>query len=57
MQAKEVFGPMFVAMINGEMESYNGYFDKIIKTSMGETEIGVPRDRQASFESVILPFS
>ena len=50
---KEVFGPMFEAMLNGEMESYlgyepnsreekettnrrNGYFDKTIKTSMGE---------------------
>ena len=69
---KEVFGPMFEAMLNGEMESYlgyepnsreekettncrNGYFDKTIKTSMGETTIEVPRDRQASFESIILP--
>lgn len=33
----------------------NGYFDKTIKTSMGETEIELPRDRQSSFESVILP--
>ena len=33
----------------------NGYFDKSIKTSIGETEIDIPRDRQASFESVILP--
>lgn len=69
---KEVFGPMFEAMLNGEMESYlgyapnsreekettnrrNGYFDKTIKTSMGETEIEMPRDRQAAFESIILP--
>ena len=69
---KEVFGPMFEAMLNGEMESYlgyepnsreekettnrrNGYFDKSIKTSMGETTIEVPRDRQASFDSIILP--
>ena len=69
---KEVFGPMFEAMLNGEMESYlgyepnsreeketknrrNGYFDKTIKTSMGETAIEVPRDRQASFDSIILP--
>ena len=69
---KEVFCPMFVAMLNGEMESYlgyesnsreekettnsrNGYFDKTIKTSMGETTIGVPHDRQASFELIILP--
>ena len=33
----------------------NGYFDKTIKTSMGETAKNVPRDRQASFESVIFP--
>ena len=69
---KEVFGAMFEAMLNGEMENYlgyehnsrqekettnrrNGYFDKTLKTSMGETEIEVPRDLQASFESVILP--
>ncbi len=56
---KEVVGPMFEAMLNGEMESYlgyepnsreekettnrlNGYFDKTIKTSIGETEIEVP---------------
>ena len=69
---KEVFGPMFEAMLNGEMESHlgyepnsreekettnrrNGYFDKTIKTSMGETAIEMPRDRQASFDSIILP--
>ena len=69
---KEVFDPMFEAMLNGEMESYlgyepnsreekettnrrNGYFDKSIKTSMGATTIEVPRDRQASFDSIILP--
>ena len=59
---KEVFEPMFEAMLNGEMESYlgyepnsreeeettnrrNGYFDKTIKTSMGETEIKPPSTR------------
>ena len=69
---KEVFEPMFEAMLNGEMESHlgyepnsreekettnrrNGYFDKTIKTSMGETAIEMPRDRQASFDSIILP--
>ena len=31
-----------------------GYFDKTIKTSMGETTIEVPCDRHASFESIIL---
>ena len=34
---------------------HNGYFDKTIKTSMGETEIELSRNRQASFESMILP--
>ena len=33
----------------------NGYFDKSIKTSMGATTIEVPRDRQASLDSIILP--
>ena len=33
----------------------NGYSPKTIKTSMGESEISIPRDRNASFESVILP--
>ncbi len=53
-------------MLKGEMESYlgyekettnrrNGYFDKIIKKSMGKTEVEEPRDRQASFDSIILP--
>ena len=57
---KDVFGPMFEAILNGEMENYlgyesnaktekstdnrrNGYSDKKLKTSMGETEISVPR--------------
>ena len=69
---KEVFGPMFEAMLNGEMTGYlgyesndkgekmtenrrNGYSPKTIKTSMGESEISIPRDRNASFESIILP--
>jgi transposase-like protein len=69
---KDVFGPMFEAMLNGEMTGYlgyesnekgekmtenrrNGYSPKTIKTTMGEREIAVPRDRESSFESVILP--
>ena len=61
---KEVFGPMFEAILNGEMESYlgyepnsreenettnrrNGYFDKSIKTSMGD-------DRGAARSSSLL---
>jgi transposase-like protein len=69
---KDVFGPMFEAILNGEMENYlgyesnaktekatdnrrNGYSDKKLKTSMGETEISVPRDRAAEFESMLIP--
>jgi len=69
---KDVFGPMFEAMLKGEMDNHlgydsncksekkhenrrNGYGQKKIKTSMGEVEIQVPRDRDASFEPEILP--
>ena len=69
---KDVFGPMFEAILNGEMENYlgyesnsksekstenrrNGYSNKKLKTSMGETEISVPRDRAAEFESILIP--
>lgn len=69
---KDVFGPMFEAILNGEMENYlgyennskaekptqnrrNGYSDKKLKTSMGETEISIPRDRAAEFESMLIP--
>lgn len=33
----------------------NGYGKKKIKTSYGETEIKVPRDRDASFNPMIVP--
>ena len=69
---KDVCGPMFEAILKGEMENHlgyesnsklkkattnrrNGYSDKILKTSMGETEIAVPRDRDAEFESLLIP--
>ena len=35
--------------------SRNGYSKKTIKTSQGETEIKVPRDRNGSFEPQIVP--
>lgn len=35
--------------------SRNGYSKKKIKTSLGETEISVPRDRDASFNPMIVP--
>lgn len=69
---KDVFGPMFEAILNGELESYlgyesnskvqkstdnrrNGYSEKKLQTSMGETSISVPRDRNSDFESVLIP--
>ncbi len=33
----------------------NGYSEKILRTSMGETTIQVPRDRDASFNPMIIP--
>jgi len=35
--------------------SRNGYSKKRLKTSVGTTEIAVPRDRQGSFEPLIVP--
>ena len=69
---KDIFGPMFEAMLNGEMNNHlgyenndhsskqtedrrNGYIDKTIRTSQGEVDIKVPRDRDGSFEPQIIP--
>lgn len=69
---KDVFGPLFEAMLQGEMDNHlgyetndhgakttdnrrNGYIGKTLKTSMGDVEIKVPRDRDASFEPEIVP--
>lgn len=69
---KDIFGPMFEAMLKGEMNHHlgyesndkgeketvnrrNGYGKKIVKTSTGEVEIEVPRDRDGSFEPKIIP--
>lgn len=69
---KDIFGPMFEAMLQGEMNNHlgyennskgkketdnrrNGYIDKGVKTSMGEMNIKVPRDRDGSFEPQIIP--
>ena len=69
---KDIFGPMFEAMLQGEMNSHlgyenndhgakttanrrNGYIDKKIKTSSGEVDIKVPRDRESSFEPKLIP--
>lgn len=69
---KDIFGPMFEAMLQGEMNNHlgynnnskekketdnrrNGYIDKTVKTSLGEMNIAVPRDRNGSFDPVIIP--
>ena len=69
---KDIFGPMFEAMLQGEMNSHlgyesndhgakstdnrrNGYISKRIKTSSGEVDIKVPRDRDSSFEPELVP--
>jgi len=69
---KEIFGPMFEAMLNGEMDNHlgyqnnskvrkettnrrNGYGEKTIHTSYGDVDIKTPRDRDASFDSQIVP--
>ena len=65
---KDIFGPMFEAMLQGEMNSHlgyesndhgakftdnrrNGYTSKKIKTSSGEVDIKVPRDKDSFSES------
>lgn len=69
---KDIFGPMFEAMLQGEMNSHlgytnndhgakqttnrrNGYASKKIKTSGGEIDIKVPRDRESSFNPKLIP--
>ena len=69
---KDIFGPMFKAMLQGEMDSHlgyqnnergekqstnrrNGYTQKTLKTTTGDVPIQVPRDRDESFEPVVVP--
>lgn len=69
---KDIFGPMFEAMLQGEMDSHlgyqnnergekqsanrrNGYTSKTLKTTAGDVPIQVPRDRNGSFEPVVVP--
>lgn len=69
---KDIFGPMFEAMLKGEMDNHlgydsndkgpkkdsnrrNGYGSKTLKTSRGEVKIDVPRDRDGTFEPVVVP--
>jgi len=39
---------------NNSGNNRNGYSTKILKTSMGETEIKIPRDRNGDFEPQII---
>ncbi|MDY0404248.1 IS256 family transposase [Virgibacillus sp. 179-BFC.A HS] len=69
---KDIFGPMFEAMLKGEMSHHlgyesndkaekqtnnrrNGYGKKTVKTSSGEVDIQMPRDRDGSFDSQVIP--
>ena len=69
---RDIFGPMFEAMLQGEMDSHlgyesndrgakstsnrrNGYTDKTVKSSMGDIDIRIPRDRDGSFEPQLIP--
>lgn len=69
---KDIFGPMFETMFQGEMNSHLGYesndhgakstdnrrngsTSKKSKTSSGEVDIKVPRDRDSGFEPRLVP--
>lgn len=69
---KDIFGSMFEAMLQGEMNNHlgyesndhgikttdnwrNGYTNKKVKTSAGEVDIKVPRDRDSSFKTQLTP--
>ena len=69
---KDIFGPMFEAMLQGEMDNHlgyanndhnkksttnrrNGYNGKTLHTSYGDVDIKTPRDRDATFDSKIIP--
>ncbi len=68
---RDIFGPMFEAMLQGEMSAHlgyesnergekattnrrNGYSGKTLKTTAGEVKVSVPRDREGSFEPVLI---
>ena len=69
---KDLFGPLFESMLQGEMNNHlgydsndkgpknttnrrNGYTKKTLKTTQGEVEIESPRDRNGSFEPILIP--
>ena len=41
--------------VSNNTNSRNGYSSKKVKTSLGETSIKVPRDRDASFNPMLVP--
>ncbi|WP_320048153.1 transposase [uncultured Ilyobacter sp.] len=40
---------------NKTENSRNGYNQKKVKTSLGEVELDIPRDREGSFEPAVIP--
>ncbi len=69
---KDLFGPLFESMLQGEMNNHlgyesndkgakntdnrrNDYTKKTLKTTQGEVKIESPRDRDGSFEPVLVP--
>ncbi|GLI54512.1 hypothetical protein PM10SUCC1_00270 [Propionigenium maris DSM 9537] len=68
---KDMFKDMVSLMLEAEMEetlgyskyersnavdnSRNGYNDKKVKTSLGEVELDIPRDRKGTFEPQVIP--
>lgn len=69
---KDIFGPIFEAMLQGKMNAHlgyssnnhdyketqnrrNGYGSKTLKTTYGEIQINVPRDRESTFEPQAIP--
>lgn len=69
---KDIFGPVFEAMLQGEMSSHSGYFNnergeketqnrrndytkKTLKATAGDFPFEVPRDREGTFEPIVVP--
>ena len=65
---KDIFGPMLQGEMNNHLgyesndhgikttdNRRNGYTNKKVKTSAGEVDIKVPRDRDSSFEPQLIP--
>ncbi len=68
---KDMFKDMVSLMLEAEMEetlgyskyerndatdnSRNGYNDKKVKTSLGEVELDIPRDRKGTFKPQVIP--